>query len=66
LDSGLFKDGILSIKNGARTNNNNRLPPLSKILRQNRLKKRVQSASLEGIQLSWNTIYNAPENYSFN
>ncbi|UJR35015.1 hypothetical protein I4U23_027791 [Adineta vaga] len=62
----LLKDGSSLLKNTTRTNENNRLPPLSKILRQNRLKKRIKSASLEGIELSWNSTYNAPENYSFN
>ncbi|CAF1303005.1 unnamed protein product [Adineta steineri] len=65
-DSELFKDGVLLLKNPSKTNENNRLPPVSKILRQNRMKKRIKSASLEGIELSWNPTYNAPENYSFN
>jgi hypothetical protein len=58
-------------------NSNSRLPMLSvaKLIRQKRLKKMGKSSgnlpptlpnSLEGIPLSWNPIYNAPENYSFN
>ncbi|CAF0917373.1 unnamed protein product [Rotaria sordida] len=78
LDRALFKDSVLAIKTPPKTNNNNsRLPPLStaKLLRQKRLKKlgkltgNVSSMlpiSLDGIQLSWNSTYNAPENYSFN
>ncbi|CAF4606065.1 unnamed protein product [Rotaria sp. Silwood1] len=77
LDRALFKDSVLAIKTPAKTNNNSRLPPLStaKLLRQKRLKKLGKSTgymssaipiSLDGIQLSWNTTYNAPENYSFN
>ncbi|CAF2382899.1 unnamed protein product [Rotaria sp. Silwood2] len=77
LDHGLFKDSTLSIKSPAKSNNNSRLPPLStaKLLRQKRLKKLGKSTgnvssmipiSLDGIQLSWNPTYNAPENYSFN
>ncbi|CAF5116560.1 unnamed protein product, partial [Rotaria sp. Silwood1] len=75
LDRALFKDSVLAIKTPAKTNNNSRLPPLStaKLLRQKRLKKLGKSTgymssaipiSLDGIQLSWNTTYNAPENYS--
>ena len=58
-------------------NSNSRLPMLSvaKLIRQKRLKKMGKSIgnlpptlpnSLEGAHLSWNPIYNAPENYSFN
>jgi len=70
-------DRILSLKTPPKTATNSRLPPLSvsKFLRQKRLKNRGKSAgnkpatlptSLDGIQLSWNHMYNAPENYSFN
>ncbi len=67
-------DRVLLIKIPPKTNNNNnRLPPLSvsKLLRQKRSKNRGKSAgniptSVDGIQLSWNSTYNAPENYSFN
>ena len=77
LDHGLFKDSVLSIKTPPRVTNNSRLPPVSvaKLLRQKRSKKQGKSTgnvsstlptSMEGIQLSWNWTYNAPENYSFN
>ncbi|CAF4138549.1 unnamed protein product [Rotaria socialis] len=77
LDRTLFKDSILSIKAPANTNHASRLPPLSaaQLVRQRRLKKLGKSTgnmpsklptSMNGIHLSWNPIYNAPENYSFN
>ncbi|CAF2798149.1 unnamed protein product [Rotaria sp. Silwood2] len=77
LDGALFKENVLSVKTPPNTNNNSRLPTLSaaKLIRQKRLKKMGKSggnlpptlpACLEGIPLSWNTMYNAPENYSFN
>jgi hypothetical protein len=63
-------DRALVIKIPPKTNNNkNRLPPLSvsKLLRQKRSKNRGNiPTSVDGIQLSWNPTYNAPENYSFN
>jgi hypothetical protein len=70
-------DSILLIRTPPKQKNNSRLPPVSvsKLLRQKRLKNRGKSAgnipstlptSVEGIQLSWNPIYNAAENYSFN
>jgi hypothetical protein len=63
--------------NNININNKNQLPPLSvsKFLRQKCIKNRGKSAgnipsalptSLDGIKLSWNPTYNAPENYSFN
>lgn len=55
---------------------NSRLPNLSvaKLIRQQRLKKTNKSgelfppddASMGGSHLSWNHMYNARENYSFN
>lgn len=76
-DNRLFKDSVLSIRTPANLNKNTRLPPLTaaQLIRQRRLKKlgksTVNKASnlpnlLDGIQLSWNHMYNAPENYSFN
>jgi hypothetical protein len=75
LDSALFKNSVLFAKTPQNTHS--RAPTLSvaKLIRQKRLKKMGKSsgdlpptlpASLEGIPLSWNPIYNAPENYSFN
>ncbi len=62
-----------SLKTPPKPTNKTRLPPLSvaKLLRQKRLKNRKKLAenvatTLDGIQLSWNPTYNAPENYSFN
>ncbi|CAF1009149.1 unnamed protein product [Rotaria sordida] len=77
LDGALFKENVLSIKTPPHITNNSRLPSLSvsKLIRQKRLKKVGKSgenlpptlpAYLEGIHLSWNSMYNAPENYSFN
>ena len=70
-DSGLFKDSVLSIQSPPTINTNTRLPPLSvaKILRQKRKKMQAKSTlptSLNNTKLSWNYMYNAPENYSFN
>ena len=70
-------DRILLLKTPPKPKNNKQLPPLSvsKLLRQKRLKNRGKSAGdkpstlpvlVNGIPLSWNPIYNAPENYSFN
>jgi hypothetical protein len=77
VDGTLFKESVLSIKTPLDRNNNSRLPTLSvaKLLRQKRLRKTAMSgenlpptlpACLEGIPLSWNRMYNALENYSFN
>jgi len=80
LDSGLFKENALLPKTTPqhRSNNNkSRLPNLTaaKLIRQKRLKKIGQSkenlpptlpASLGKNYLSWNYMYNGPENYSFN
>jgi hypothetical protein len=75
LDGALFKGSVFVDKTPQ--NVNSRLPTLSvaKLIRQKRLKKNGKSggnlpptlpACLEGMHLSWNPIYNAPENYSFN
>ncbi|CAM4741637.1 unnamed protein product [Rotaria magnacalcarata] len=77
LDNVLFKESALSVKTPQNTNNNARLPRLSvaQLIRQKRLKKNGKlggnlpptlPASLQGVPLSWNSTYNAPENYSFN
>ncbi|CAF3380512.1 unnamed protein product [Rotaria sp. Silwood1] len=77
LDGALFKENVLYVQTPPNTNKNSRLPTLSaaKLIRQKRLKKMGKSggnfpptlpACLESIPLSWNTMYNAPENYSFN
>ncbi len=63
-------DRVLLLDTPPKSNNKNNLPPLtvSKFLREKRLKKHEQTmtTTLDGIKLSWNPIYNAPENYSFN
>jgi hypothetical protein len=76
LDGAIFKNTV-SVGKTPQNTNNSRLPNLSvaKLIRQKRLKKMEKSGgnlpptlpvSLGGSQLSWNPIYNAPENYSFN
>ncbi|CAF3319754.1 unnamed protein product [Rotaria socialis] len=77
LDNVLFKESVFSPKTPQNTHNNARLPRLSvaQLIRQKRLKKNGKlggnlpptlPASLQGVPLSWNSTYNAPENYSFN
>lgn len=77
MDTALFKESVLSIKTPQNLNTNARLPKLSaaQLIRQKRLKRSGKvggtlpptlPACLEGVNLSWNNIYNAPENYSFN
>jgi hypothetical protein len=67
----------MNSKSSSNFNSNSRLPMLSvaKLIRQKRLKKIGKSIgnlpptlpnNFEDIPLSWNPIYNAPENYSFN
>lgn len=73
----MFKDGIFSIKPPAKSNNKDRLPPLTaaQLIKQRRFKKLGLSngnllsklpTALDDVPLSWNSTYNAPENYSFN
>jgi len=77
LNRTLFKESVLLDKTPQNMTSNSRLPVLSvaKLIRQKRLKKLGRSpgslpptlpATLEGVPFSWNPIYNAPENYSFN
>jgi len=77
LNRTLFKESVLLDKTPQNMITNTRLPALSvaKLIRQKRLKKLGKSpgslpptlpATLEGTHFSWNPIYNAPENYSFN
>lgn len=73
MDRDFYKDNF-SLKPMNKSDPSHRLPPVSvaKLLREKRLKKLhgsnplTQCVSLEGIPLSWNHTYNAPENYSFN
>ncbi|CAF1055365.1 unnamed protein product [Adineta steineri] len=63
VDGALLKKDLSSLKTSQ-----NQLPTLSaaKLIRQKRLKKMGNlHPSLEGVSLSWNYTYDAPENYSF-
>ena len=71
MEGALFKGNVWDAKT-PQNMSNSRLPTLSvaKLIRQKRLKK---MGKLGGnlpptlpATLSWNPIYNAPENYSFN
>ena len=72
LDRSFFRDELLSLKTTTtKVDAARRLPPLSmaKLLREKRLKNKLPAAihpALQGVPLSWNHTYNAPENYSFN
>lgn len=63
-------DRILTLKTPPKPTNKIPLPPIpiSKLLRQRRIKNRQHppTHALDGSELSWNYTYNAPENYSFN
>ena len=70
----LFKENVLAVKTPQnQSQSQSRLPNLSvaKLIRQKRLKKmgKLAGGNLPPTlpaNLSWNPMYNAPENYSFN
>lgn len=73
LEGALFKESILEVKTPV-AETHSRLPTLSvaKLIRQRRLKKIGREGGAGNLpptlpaNLSWNPLYNAPENYSFN
>lgn len=70
MGTGLFKESAFSMKTPQNQNSRPTTLSVAKLIRQKRLKKLGKSGDdlppTLPANLSWNSMYNAPENYSFN